>query len=269
MIMKHIASTRGFKCIFRQKTFNGTPLPVVRSSSSKTSANNQSTYINSFNSTSEILTLKNIPPPKAPQKKKTKHGNNFKSLAVYHYNLYYAQLHFNRLVFIVQHNNLNIQEQIILRRELKQKGAVLTVTRGSIFGAVVRQSILYSNLLPLVVGPTCMIGSNVTDEENPKLVADIFNIINKNKKFILVGGKMDRSLLNLEGFQNVTKLPGLKHLQSELIGLLNSPGSRVVELLNNNPQNLIFTLDTHKNNFGTQNSGEKSRSDQDDPLRNK
>ncbi|GBB88046.1 hypothetical protein RclHR1_14590008 [Rhizophagus clarus] len=257
MTMKHIASTRGFKCIFHQKTFNSTPLPVIRSSSSKTSANNQSaSTIKSFNPSSETLTSKNIPPPKAPQKKKTKHGNNFKPLAVYLYNLYYTQLHFNRLIFIVQHNNLNVQEQIILRRELKQKGAVLTVTRGSILGAVVRQSILYRNLLPLVVGPTCMIGSNVTDEENPRLVADIFNIINKNKKLILVGGKMDRSLLNLEGFQNVTKLPGLKHLQSELIGLLNSPGSKVVELLNNNPQNLVFTLDTHRNNLGTQNSGE-------------
>jgi large subunit ribosomal protein L10 len=228
----------------------------------KCSTDNHSTSIKSLNSSSETLTLKNISPTKAPQKKKTKHGNNFKSLAVYLYNLYYTQLHFNRLVFIVQHNNLSVQEQIILRRELKQKGAVLTATRGSIFGAVVRQSILYSNLLPLVIGPTCMIGSNVTDEENPRLVADIFNIINKNKKLILVGGKMDRSLLNLEGFQNVTKLPGLKHLQSELIGLLNSSGSRVVELLNNNPQNLVFTLDTHKNNFGT-------RGDQDDPIRNK
>jgi large subunit ribosomal protein L10 len=154
------------------------------------------------------------------------------------------------LIFIVQHNNLSVQEQILLRRELKQKGAVLTAARGSIFGAVVRQSTLYSNLLPLVVGPTCMIGSNVSDEENPRLVADIFNIINNKKKLTLIGGKMDRSLLDLEGFQNVAKLPGLKHLQSELIGLLNSPGSRVIELLNKAPQDLVFTLDKHKSNLG-------------------
>ncbi|RIA88725.1 hypothetical protein C1645_739166 [Glomus cerebriforme] len=240
----------GFKCVFQQKTFNSAPLPVIRSYSTTSS---QSTSIKTFKltpSSLEILTLKNIPPPKAPQKKKTKHGNDFNSLAVYLYNLYYTQLHFNRLVFIAQHNNLNVQEQILLRRELKQKGAVLTAVRGSIFGAVIRQSILYSNLLPLIVGPTCMIGSNVTDEENPRLVADIFNIINKNKKLVLVGGKMDRSLLNLEEFQNVAKLPGLKHLQSELIGLLNSSGSRVVELLNQNSQSLVFTLDTYKDNFG-------------------
>jgi large subunit ribosomal protein L10 len=217
----------------------------------ETSVNNQPTSAKSSKLTpSEILLLKNIPPPKAPQKKKTKHGNNFKSHTVYLYNLYYTQLHFNRLVFIIQHNNLNVQEQILLRRELKQKGAVLTAVRGSIFDAVIRQSILYSNLLPLVVGPICMIGSNVSDEENPKLVADIFNIINKNQKLVLVGGKMEKSLLDLEGFQNVAKLPGLKHLQSELIGLLNSPGSRAVELLNKVPQDLVFTLDTHKSNFG-------------------
>ena len=215
----------------------------------------------SFNSaplSSEISTLKNIPPPKAPSKNKTQHGNDFKSLAVYLYNLYFTQLHFNRLVFIVQHNNLTVQEQILLRRELKQKGAILTAVRGSIFGAVVRQSILYSNLLPLVVGPTCMIGSNVSNEENPKLVADILNIINKNQKLVLVGGKMEKSLLDLEGFQNVAKLPGLKQLQSELIGLLNSPGSRIVELLNKAPQDLVFTLDTHKRNLG-KSSGKREK----------
>src|SRR6266480_7295212 len=100
----------------------------------KTSANNQSTPTKSFNSTplsSEISSSKNIPPPKAPQKNKTKHGNDFKSHAVYLYNLYFTQLHFNRLVFIVQHNNLTVQEQILLRREFKQKGAVLTAVRGS------------------------------------------------------------------------------------------------------------------------------------------
>ncbi|CAG8440638.1 10409_t:CDS:2 [Funneliformis caledonium] len=223
---------------------------------SKKVAKHQPTLEKSSNSTTDPLISKNVPPPHAPQQKKTKHGNNFKSLAIYLYNLYYTHLHFNRLVFIVQHNNLNVQEQIVLREELKRKGAILTAVRGSIFGSVIRQSI-YSNLLPLVVGPTCLIGSNVGDDENPRLVADILNIISNNKKLVLVGGKMDRSLLDLEGFQRVAKLPGLKHLQSELIGLLNSPSSRIVELLNRNAQDLVFTLETHKNNLGEPNSGEK------------
>ncbi|RIB24126.1 hypothetical protein C2G38_1927866, partial [Gigaspora rosea] len=151
---------------------------------------------------------------------------------VYLFNLYYEQLHFNRLFFIVQHNNLNVQEQIIIRRDLKYLGADMTMIRGSVLNAVIRQSVIYQNLAPLIVGPVAMISSNVSEENNPKLVSDILNIINKQKKLLLIGGKLDSSLLNLEDIERMAKLPNKKQLQTEIVGLLSAPAARIIEILN-------------------------------------
>ncbi|CAG8562534.1 2944_t:CDS:2, partial [Scutellospora calospora] len=70
---------------------------------------------------------------------------------------------------IPQHNNLNAQEQITIRHDLKYAGADITMVRGSVLNAVIRQSVIYQNLAPLVVGPTAMITSNVPEHENPSL----------------------------------------------------------------------------------------------------
>ncbi|KAF0449271.1 mitochondrial ribosomal protein subunit l11 [Gigaspora margarita] len=192
---------------------------------------------------------KNTSPPHAPQQSKTRYGNEFPLHTVYLFNLYYEQLHFNRLFFIVQHNNLNVQEQIIIRRDLKYLGADITMIRGSVLNAVIRQSVIYQNLAPLIVGPVAMISSNVSEEKNPKLVSDILNIINKQKKLLLMGGKLDSSLLNVEDIERMAKLPNKKQLQTEIVGLLSAPAARIIEILNRNPQSLVRSLELHKANL--------------------
>ncbi|CAG8636667.1 8188_t:CDS:2 [Acaulospora morrowiae] len=195
-----------------------------------------------------IIKLKKEP-PHAPQREKTKFGHDFTSQAVYLFNLYYSQLHFNRLLFMAQHNNLNVQEQTVVRRELRNIGADLTATRGSILRAVIKQSIIYQNMAPLIIGPVCMISSNVCDEENPKIVSDILNILNKQKKLLLIGGKLDNSLLNLDDIKRVANLPGKKQLGSEMVGVLSSPAARMVDLLERNPKNLVRSLESLKSNL--------------------
>ncbi|CAG8649017.1 5217_t:CDS:1, partial [Racocetra fulgida] len=111
-------------------------------------------------------------------------------------------------------------------------------------------SVIYQNLLPLIVGPTAIISSNVSEEENSKLVSDILKIINKQKKLLLMGGKVDSSLLNVEDIERMAKLPNKKQLQAEIVGVLSAQAARVVEILNKNPQSLVRYLEMHKENLG-------------------
>ncbi|CAG8767407.1 7374_t:CDS:1 [Cetraspora pellucida] len=122
--------------------------------------------------------------------------------------------------------------------------------RGSVLNAVIRQSVIYQNLLPLIVGPTAIISSNVSEEENPKLVSDILKIINKQKKLLLMGGKLDSLLLNVEDIELMAKLPNKKQLQAETVGVLSAQAARIVEILSKNPQCLVRCLEMHKANLG-------------------
>lgn len=138
----------------------------------------------------------------------------------------------NRIALIMQFNNLNVKELTTLRQELNHLGpsTTLTVVRSGIFASVLRET-RFANLDPLVMGPTCVLYTNGSDAEHPTLVKDIVTILNKNKKLMLIGGKMDETLLNFEGVEKVSSIAGISSLQSELLGVLQSPARQVLSIL--------------------------------------
>ncbi|CAO3661875.1 unnamed protein product [Umbelopsis vinacea] len=100
------------------------------------------------------------------------------------------------------------------------------------------------------MGPTCVLSTNGSDAEHPTLIKDIVTIINKNKKLMLIGGKMDETLLNLEGVEKVSSIAGITSVQSELLGVLQSPARQLLGLLDRRPQELVVALDQHAKNLG-------------------
>ncbi|CAJ0758571.1 24307_t:CDS:2 [Entrophospora sp. SA101] len=194
---------------------------------------------------------RNIPFPLAPQKSKSRYGNKFSDIKIFLFNIYYHLLHNNRLFFLAQHNNLTIKEQESLRNELDKLKVEVMAARSTILSAVLEQSIIYSNMRPLTIGPTYIISSDVSDHENPNLIKDLLKILSKHNKILLLGGKLDNNLLNFEEIEKISKLPNLKYLHGELIGLLNQSGTILANILERNSQSLILTLENHKSNISS------------------
>ncbi|KAG9290558.1 hypothetical protein G9A89_020928 [Geosiphon pyriformis] len=206
------------------------------------------TYLPYAYQRSSAGSLKEIKSIVIPRPATTNWGKPFPPRRNYLHNLYYAELHCNRLVLILQHNNLTVAEQVELRNALGRLEAKLLYIRLGIFRAILKLSVTFINLKPLITGPTCIITCSTIDE-NPTLLADLLSVINKNKKLLLLGGKLDSNLLNFEGIERASRLPALHHLQKELVGVMSSPAMKMVRLLSQNPQNLLKALETHKNNL--------------------
>jgi large subunit ribosomal protein L10 len=66
----------------------------------------------------------------------------------------------------------------------------LTVLRSGVFSSVLRET-KFANLEPLVNGPTCVLSTNVADVEYPQLMKQSVELLSKNKKLLLLGGKLD------------------------------------------------------------------------------
>ncbi|KAI8582607.1 hypothetical protein K450DRAFT_226078 [Umbelopsis ramanniana AG] len=166
------------------------------------------------------------------------------------HNKYKTILADNRIALIMQFNNLNVKELTALRQELNQLGSstTLTVVRSGIFASVLRET-RFANLDPLVMGPTCVLHTNGSDAEHPTLIKDIVTLLNKNKKLMLIGGKVDETLLNFEGVEKVSSIAGISSLQSELLGVLQSPARQVLSILDRRPQELVMALDQHAKNL--------------------
>ncbi|CAO3649016.1 unnamed protein product [Cunninghamella blakesleeana] len=160
----------------------------------------------------------------------------------YLYQQYESLIKENRVLFVFQHNNLSVKEFTQLRQELgaAEGPSKLTVLRTGIFGSVLR-STEFANLEPLVEGPACVLTTNANDNEYPGLLKKVTNILTKNKKLLLVGGKMDQTLLTQNDITKIIELPGLDHLRAELLGTIESPVRQLLRTLES-PANQVHSI---------------------------
>ncbi|CEG72003.1 YmL10 [Rhizopus azygosporus] len=150
------------------------------------------------------------------------------------YNKYSDIIQNNRAVFIFQHNNLNVKEFTQIRQGLSQiqggSETTLTVLRPSIFAAALRET-RYLNLEPLLTGPTCVFYTNVSDNEHPELLKKSVEMLSKNKKMLLLGGKLDDNLLTQGDVLKVVELPPLDQLRAQLVGVVEAPARKLISTL--------------------------------------
>lgn len=173
----------------------------------------------------------------ATQQKKTVHPPRRTFL----HNKYNDILQQNRVVFIFQHNNLTVQEFTTLRQELGKLTAPskLTVLRAGVFNSVLRET-KFANLAPLMNGPTCVLSTNV---EETALLKSAVETLAKNKKMLLLGGKMDNVLLNQQDVLKVVDLPTIDQLRSQVVGVIEAPARKLLSTLEQPANELHSVLD--------------------------
>ncbi|KAK3834094.1 MAG: hypothetical protein J3R72DRAFT_452601 [Linnemannia gamsii] len=186
-------------------------------------------------------------------KKLTNYGKEFRPQKTFLHHTYSSILNNNRIMLICQHNNMSVPELIQLRAELTAAGADMKVIRLGIFAAALRET-RYANLEPLINGPTCVISCNISPEEEeeqssakvPKGLAGIRKIVEKNRKMILLGGKVDDALVSVDDMAKMVEMPGIQTLRSQVVGVLSqAAGGRLVQLLGMTPTLLVMNLDAH------------------------
>jgi large subunit ribosomal protein L10 len=129
-------------------------------------------------------------------------------------------------MFVFQHNNLTVKEFTQIRQDLAGGASKLTVLRAGVMASVLR-STEFANLEPLVsTGPTCVLTTD--DDASLKSITDI---LTKNKKMVLLGGKMDRTLLTQDDVTRIVQLPGLDYVRAELVGTIEAPARKLLRTL--------------------------------------
>ncbi|KAI8981786.1 hypothetical protein BDF20DRAFT_905604 [Mycotypha africana] len=189
--------------------------------------------------------LINYPCRRTCNNKKT---TNHPPRRVYLYDQYSDIINNNRAVFIFQNNNLGVNEFTQLRQhlfEVSGQGAAptkLTVVQTGIFSAALRQT-KYANLETLLSGPICIFSTNADDAEHPDLLKKSVEGLAKNKKLLLLGGKIDDTLLTQADVLKVVDLPPLQQLRGQLVGTIEAPARRLLQTLEQPAGELHSVLD--------------------------
>ena len=129
-------------------------------------------------------------------------------------------------VVVTHYSGLNVTQITNLRRQMRDAGATLRVTKNRLTKLAV-EGTTYAALGELFTGPTAIAFSD--DPVAPAKVAVEF--AKTNKALVVLGGQMAERRLQIADVEALAKLPSLDGLRSQLIGLIQAPATKIAAVL--------------------------------------
>lgn len=130
------------------------------------------------------------------------------------------------VVVVTHYKGLTVAEVTDLRGQIRAAGAAFRVTKNKLAQRAL-DGTPFASIAPLFSGPTAIAFSN-DPTAAPKIVSAFAR---KNDKLQIVGGGLSGALLDAASVKALAELPSLDELRAKLVGLINTPASRLVGLL--------------------------------------
>ena len=151
------------------------------------------------------------------------------------------------LVVVTQQVGMTVAEVTNLRRQMRDGGASFKVTKNRLARRAL-EGTKFARLAPLFKGPTAVAYS--TDPVAAAKVA--VNYAKANEKLTIVGGAMGDTLLDSSGVKALATLPSLNELRGKLVGLLQTPATRLAVVLQAPAGQLALVVGAYANKAGAE-----------------
>ena len=113
-----------------------------------------------------------------------------------------------------------------LRRRMKANGATYKVAKNRLAMRAL-DGTRFQGISPLLKGPTALAWSS-----DPVAVAKIaVEFAKGNDKFVILGGALGNQTLDANGIKALAELPSLETLRASLLGMIQTPASRIASVL--------------------------------------
>jgi len=127
---------------------------------------------------------------------------------------------------ITHQSGLTVAEVTGLRRRMRDAGASFKVTKNRL-ARLALAGTKFERLSPLFTGPTAIAFSR-----DPVAAAKVaVEFANSNDKLTIVGGALGDKQLDVEGVKALATLPSLDELRGKLLGMLQTPATRIAGVL--------------------------------------
>jgi large subunit ribosomal protein L10 len=131
------------------------------------------------------------------------------------------------LVVITRQSGLTVGEVTNLRRQMRDAGAGFKVAKNRLARLALKGT-SFEGLAPMFTGPTAIAFS-----KDPVAAAKVAVNYAKtsNNKLVIVGGAMGGQILDPGGVAALATLPSLDELRGRLLGMLQTPATRIAAVL--------------------------------------
>lgn len=129
-------------------------------------------------------------------------------------------------VIIAHYHGLTVSEVNSLRESLKSKDAGFKVVKNTLAKIAANKAGL-DDIVSLFSGPTAIVYS----KESVEMAKLVVNFAKSNENLKIVGGIVDKQVLNEHSIKELSKLPSLSELRSKIVGLLQAPATKIAGVL--------------------------------------
>lgn len=130
------------------------------------------------------------------------------------------------LVVVTHYSGLTVKEMTDLRTKMRAAGASFKVTKNRLTRLALAGTD-YEGLTDIFTGPTAIAFS-----KDPVAAAKVaVDYAKTNDKLVILGGSLGSQALDVNGVKALASLPSLDELRAKLVGMLQTPATRIACVL--------------------------------------
>jgi len=126
---------------------------------------------------------------------------------------------------VAHYSGLTVAQMQKLRTQMKQAGASVKVSKNRLAKIALEGTDVVA-IGSLLKGPTVIATSN-DPVAAPKVAVEFAKA---NEQFVILGGSMGKTVLDVNGVKALASLPSLDELRGKLVGLLVAPATKIAQL---------------------------------------
>lgn len=143
-------------------------------------------------------------------------------------------------VVVAHYSGLTVAEMENLRKQMRAAGASFRVTKNRLTRLAL-DGTKFDSIGDLMTGPT-----GIAVSADPVAAAKaMVDFAKTNPKLVILGGNMNGSALNSDGVKALATMPSLDELRAKLVGMIQTPGTRIATVLSQPGAGLARVLNAY------------------------
>lgn len=130
-------------------------------------------------------------------------------------------------VVVAHYTGLTVSDMGSLRSQMKEAGGTVKVAKNRL-AKLALEGTEAAHISELFQGQT-LIAYSEDPVTAPKVAVDYAK---KNEKLVILGGAMGATNLDVDAVKALASLPSLDELRAKLVGMINTPATRIAQVVN-------------------------------------
>ena len=141
---------------------------------------------------------------------------------------------------VAHYSGLTVAQMQKLRMQMKQAGASVKVSKNRLAKIALEGTDVVA-IGPMLKGPT-VIATSKDPVAAPKVAIEFAKT---NERFVILGGSMGKTVLNVDSVKALASLPSLDELRGKIVGLIVAPATKLAQLANAPAAKLARVIQAH------------------------